>query len=179
MTKYCRGCDQHKPLSDFSANRRASDGKQNKCKVCKRAQVKAWEDTHPGRKLELQQAWREANPNYIGDYQRQWRDENRERARDQWRKAAHIRRAREAEAFIEAVDPLTVYETHQGICGICQLPVDAKEFEIDHIIPIAKGGLHGYSNVQPAHRFCNRSKRDRIPEENALRKLVNPDSTVS
>ena len=32
---------------------------------------------------------------------------------------------------------------------------------IDHIKPIAKGGLHEWNNIQLAHRICNTNKRDR------------------
>lgn len=33
--------------------------------------------------------------------------------------------------------------------------------EIDHIIPLARGGLHEWSNLAPACRDCNRDKSDR------------------
>lgn len=33
---------------------------------------------------------------------------------------------------------------------------------IDHVIPLAKGGLHEWSNVKLAHRRCNYLKRDKI-----------------
>lgn len=36
---------------------------------------------------------------------------------------------------------------------------------IDHIIPLAKGGGHTWSNVQVAHRLCNSNKRDLIGTE--------------
>lgn len=45
-----------------------------------------------------------------------------------------------------------------GVCGICKQPLDTDEIEIDHIIPLAKGGAHTYENVQATHPFCNRRK---------------------
>ena len=33
---------------------------------------------------------------------------------------------------------------------------------IDHVIPIAKGGLHRWDNVKVAHRLCNSKKRDKL-----------------
>lgn len=56
------------------------------------------------------------------------------------------------------------------ICGICGQPVD-REFKyphpmsavIDHIIPIDKGGHPSdLSNLQLAHRWCNRQKSDKL-----------------
>lgn len=49
----------------------------------------------------------------------------------------------------------------KGTCGICDTSLDGK-FEMDHIIPLSKGGLHIGANIQLAHRYCNRSKKDRL-----------------
>lgn len=49
----------------------------------------------------------------------------------------------------------------KGICGICDGDLGDK-FEMDHILPISKGGEHKASNIQLAHRYCNRSKKDRV-----------------
>jgi 5-methylcytosine-specific restriction endonuclease McrA len=33
-----------------------------------------------------------------------------------------------------------------------------REFEVDHVRPIAKGGRHSEDNLQLTHRRCNRKK---------------------
>ena len=49
------------------------------------------------------------------------------------------------------------------LCGICEQPIlDVDEFEIDHILPITKGGTHELENLQPAHAICNRRKGNRM-----------------
>lgn len=62
-----------------------------------------------------------------------------------------------------------IYKTRE-VCGICGLPVDMSlkspdpmSKTIDHIIPVSKGG-HPYdlSNLQLAHRCCNRQKGDKL-----------------
>lgn len=59
----------------------------------------------------------------------------------------------------------------QEICGICGQPVDKSIKDIlnplspviDHIIPISKGGHPSdISNLQLAHRWCNRQKADKL-----------------
>jgi 5-methylcytosine-specific restriction endonuclease McrA len=40
-------------------------------------------------------------------------------------------------------------------------------FEVDHIIPLARGGPDELENKQPSHRDCNRRKSDQIAEEMA------------
>lgn len=60
--------------------------------------------------------------------------------------------------FVERVDRDIVYAMHGGGCGICRQYVPPDEFEIDHRVPLSRGGLHGYVNVQPSHPPCNRRK---------------------
>lgn len=60
----------------------------------------------------------------------------------------------------------------QNVCGICGQEID-KGFKyphplspvIDHIVPISKGGHPSdISNLQLAHRWCNRQKADKLME---------------
>lgn len=48
-----------------------------------------------------------------------------------------------------------VFKIHGKICALCG---SSKHPEIDHIIPIAKGGTNEISNLQVLCRKCNRSK---------------------
>ncbi len=70
------------------------------------------------------------------------------------------RKALKLNQFIEDVDPNVVYTMHGGMCGICKEFIEG-EFHVDHVIPLSKGGVHGYVNVQPAHPACNWSKGNR------------------
>lgn len=65
----------------------------------------------------------------------------------------------------------------QTICGICGKPVDFSYKNphplaptVDHIIPVAKGGHPSdISNLQLAHRCCNREKSDRLTPRAAVK----------
>lgn len=73
----------------------------------------------------------------------------------------------------------TVRDRHRRIiarnkppCAICgddidySLPhLDPGEFTVDHIIPLNKGGTDTLDNKQAAHRKCNRTKSDKLPDE--------------
>ena len=60
----------------------------------------------------------------------------------------------------------------QTVCGICGKPVDFSykyphplSPTVDHIIPVSKGGHPSdLSNLQLAHRCCNRQKSDKLLE---------------
>ena len=159
MEKLCPKC---RCVGEFYRHRGRKDGYQYVCKSCMRGHVKDWEKAHPGRKEEIKHKYDLCTLETKLAYQRQYRMDHPDQVRNLYRKAAHVRNARMKGVFVEAVDPQVVYEMHGGICGICKDFVAYEDFEVDHITPIAKGGLHAYINVQPAHRFCNRSKKDRL-----------------
>lgn len=70
-----------------------------------------------------------------------------------------------------------LYKRDKGICYICGGKCDFKDYtqinghfkagpnypSIDHIIPIARGGMHAWDNVKLAHRHCNSMKSDILP----------------
>ncbi len=57
-----------------------------------------------------------------------------------------------------------IYNWFTRICGICKEPI-TENFEIDHIIPLSRGGLHEVLNLQLAHPHCNRVKHNKLPSE--------------
>ena len=64
-------------------------------------------------------------------------------------------------------------------CGICEGEIDyslrspdPESFEVDHIIPLARGGADTLDNKQAAHRRCNRAKWHRLAEDDAPRTFV-------
>lgn len=64
----------------------------------------------------------------------------------------------------------------QTVCGICGKPVDFSykyphplSPVVDHIIPVAKNGHPSdISNLQLAHRCCNRQKADKLVDQSRL-----------
>lgn len=84
----------------------------------------------------------------------------RERRREQRRLSGYSanRRARERGAFLERVDRSVVFERDAGICYLCDEAVDPEDWDMDHVIPLARGGPHCYVNVAVTHPLCNRRK---------------------
>lgn len=75
---------------------------------------------------------------------------------------AHVRRRR---AIIAEVENTLTQQEWQDIlkkfdykCAYCGTD---EKIEMDHVIPISKGGPHTKNNVVPACRFCNASKGNR------------------
>lgn len=71
---------------------------------------------------------------------------------------------------VENVDPFVVFDRDSWTCQICRIQTpkylrgtnDDRSPQLDHIIPLAKGGMHSYANTQCLCRKCNIMKGDKI-----------------
>jgi hypothetical protein len=90
---------------------------------------------------------------------KQWVADNSERSRVRH----HTRRARkrEAEGKYTAENIARIKKEQRGRCAVCRKRL--KQFQIDHIIPLAKGGTNFSNNIQLLCPGCNRTKRDTDP----------------
>ena len=87
------------------------------------------------------------------------------RIRDQWRNyrrqvknGMSANGGRIPRGFLEAQ-----WNAQAGNCAICGGGLDTN-FEIDHIIPVAKGGSNIATNLQLTHALCNIKKSDSLPQ---------------
>ena len=92
------------------------------------------------------------------------------------RQAKALRKARKrgADTYEAGIDHESVYDKSDGTCALCGGRVadpsvwwdwDGKTWmplapTVDHIMPLARGGSHTWSNVQLAHNRCNVLKSD-------------------
>jgi 5-methylcytosine-specific restriction endonuclease McrA len=77
----------------------------------------------------------------------------------------HRRRARKVAAAgggVTAAQWAGIVLVFGGVCSYCR---QAKKITVDHFVPLIRGGKHDVSNVVPACRSCNASKKDRDPFE--------------
>lgn len=81
------------------------------------------------------------------------------------------RRAMKRAAYVEHVYRRRVFERDAWQCYLCGYEVrrDVDRYhplapELDHVVPLARGGAHSYANVRTAHRRCNQSKGARLVE---------------
>lgn len=92
-----------------------------------------------------------------------------ERARVAKRIAKMQRKALTLGVDAERVDPFKVFARDKWRCRLCGVSTpkskrgthDDNAPELDHIIPISKGGAHTYLNTQCACRRCNNKKSDK------------------
>jgi 5-methylcytosine-specific restriction endonuclease McrA len=129
------------------------------------ARALEWQAAHKEHRQRYTREWRAANRERIVAVRKARKTSHPERVLDIQRKYKSTRRAREASAFIEPVSHAEVYARANGICNICGLRVTTgDEWEVDHEIPLARGGVHSYDNARLAHKSCNRRKHTALPQ---------------
>src|SRR3990167_9332012 len=124
-------------------------------------------------------AWQRANPDKVRQRRadgrpkmRAWRQKNAERLResgDAWRRAnpdkvkayKFISGSRRRAKELRAAGAFTIKQLHARFdyygnrCAYCRSDGD---LNVDHVIPIARGGTNWPSNLRPACAACNSSK---------------------
>lgn len=128
------------------------------------AAQRRYRKNHPQRCRAINQRWNAAHPEYETNRARQrWaNEESRVRQRgysqicDQRRRVA---KRVPGEAALTTPQWREIRARFDGRCAYCF--VEVARPEIDHIIPVSRGGLHVASNVAPACGHCNRSKNGR------------------
>lgn len=67
--------------------------------------------------------------------------------------------------MIEFIDRGAVIERDASTCYLCGHPVEESNIEIDHVVPLARGGEHTYANLRVACQRCNRRKGTKLVAE--------------
>jgi 5-methylcytosine-specific restriction endonuclease McrA len=102
------------------------------------------------------------DPKKHSDYLKQWRKKNPAKAHAYVRAATYKRREASAGQFFTAIEWLALLEWHGGACIYCG---SKTLIEIDHRIPLIRGGSNLIENIAPACRSCNRRKNRRTEDE--------------
>lgn len=86
------------------------------------------------------------------------------------------------DSIVELGTPYTFYHSrlwkkHEGRCFYCRSLVNPDAQQIDHVVPICRGGLNAEWNLVPACRSCNASKGGLVASRwcfgTLLKRLVN------
>lgn len=197
--KTCTRCNVWLPLENFSKKKSSKDGLVSHCKKCERERYLEWYKNKGGQKkvrnyldeyrknnkekcdewnrisrernkvkaLAIGKKWREANKDRMAELKREWRKRNPHKDHEY----NHQRRVRKL-GRISNMDAKSVLDASNGICYWCGKK--AEKIELDHYVPISKGGSNSVDNLVVSCKKCNRSKHDKNPVEfaNSIGKLL-------
>ena len=112
--------------------------------------------------LTRQKEWRKNNREIYLQSNRNWRSNNPKRAKELGKITSNMYRARKANAITQN---FSYKELDQRMsvfgykCSYCGGPFE----QIDHLIPLSKGGRHCLSNLRPCCKKCNNAKFNKSP----------------
>lgn len=189
QSKRCGKCKQLQPLSEYHKQAKSKDGLQDRCKACKREAGRLWRADWRSNNREAHRAevkaFREADPARAKAMRRRNYEKNKDKelatmavnyqnnkelrqqqARERYqanpipaKQAAARRRAKMQDNGIYEVSDKEWAKLELGPCFYCG---STESIEIDHIIPIDRGGAHSIGNLMPLCLIHNRSKHTKL-----------------
>jgi 5-methylcytosine-specific restriction endonuclease McrA len=165
--KICSKCSLEKDLTDYFKQKQNKDGLSGFCKKCHNKTI------NKSKRLKYEKEYwsRPENKNRRKQIVKKSASKNRDHHKEvrkeylktdnglnAQRKSGQVTRCKGKGVYIERVDPLEIYDEQGGICYICFVKFNFKGMEMDHVIPISKGGEHKKSNVKMCCSACNKKK---------------------
>lgn len=192
LIKKCNDCGETFHISNFYPIK--TGGWRPTCKPCNNASAAAWQGANREKCSESTSRWRDRDPEharaldrarYAKDPQKamkrilEYEKRNRKLCSDKmlaWSKTpagrvnaavqTHRRRARLLDAYSPDADArIREIRSSTQQCYICGDWLPPGDVTVDHVIPLARGGRHSATNLNPSCSYCNTSKGARSLEE--------------
>ena len=159
-----RFCDRTCSAAHYHATHRASpEGKAREA-----ARNKARYANEAERRREYARGYYDQNQEYYVEHSRQWRRNNSHRRRDQRDRRAALMADNPGFVPFGSVEWEALKRRHAYRCAYCgERPA---VLEMDHVIPLTRGGRHAIANILPSCPSCNRSKSSSLLIEWRIRR---------
>jgi 5-methylcytosine-specific restriction endonuclease McrA len=166
--------------------------KQTQCDACRNFWAeyqKQWRAKNVDKSKEMTKNWRVNNPEKVKKIKNTWNAQNRDKYKKSikesriknpdlyseiGRNKTRRRRALQKLQGVENYTTQQVLDLHGSLCHLCGVAIDLQApkqcgknnweygLNIDHVIPISKGGSDTLNNVRPAHAICNLRKGAKV-----------------
>lgn len=158
-----------------------------------RERSRRWRAANPEKVKETGRVYREKNRVKLRESNRAYRIKNIEREREyskkrkEYRREYHAKnraryvvhdrnrsaRKREAQGTHTIAETRDLFKRQKGTCYYCQKKLinpftkkgSGEMANLDHVIPLKRGGRNDIGNLVWACEFCNKSKNDKLPHE--------------
>lgn len=127
-----------------------------------------WADPEKSREQVRQQAQRrfQRDRDKVLRDNREWRAANPEKVRQLKYEYKARRRARQLSAggTYTVAEIQQMYNDQGGLCAYCEMPLRLV-YEVDHMMPLSRGGQNDWTNLAVVCPSCNRTKSDKTTEQ--------------
>lgn len=100
---------------------------------------------------------------YFRERAKAWREKNLLQSRLNAKQGRARRKNAKNHMKVTAAEIVDLFKKQRGKCAICHKKITIDNKNVDHIVPLAKGGLHEIKNIQLTCPPCNAYKHDRDP----------------
>ncbi len=142
--KACVKCLEWKPLEKFARHESCAGGRRNTCTTCEGRRARS---NNPAACLRSVKQYQATHPEAVRLH------------RQVGHRSRYGRVKRGPGVSVAAYR--AILAAYGGCCAYCGEPATT----MDHVTPLAQGGLHEPGNVVPACRPCNSRKQNRTPEQ--------------
>lgn len=179
VTKCCSVCRNTFPANStyFHRDRTKRDGLKPACKYCIGVKSAAYYATHYQEIYKRVDTWKKQNPKRVRASQRKYRSTHadqisqrskvyRESRPDLRRATKHRRRAlmANAEGSHTPKDIRRLYIEQKGLCAYCSKRLRG-QYDVEHVLPLSRGGSNYPSNLALVCDPCNTSKGNKTLRE--------------
>ena len=123
-------------------------------------------ETHREQIAAYQAAWRASHREEQRSYDSSYAASHRTARREISRKANAKRRGAaicDHRACLTIGPAQLAWMTNEHVCWMCGSPVwEGHNLNMDHVVPVARGGIHCADNLRPACASCNRRKNAKL-----------------
>jgi len=172
-SKTCRICGESHDLSFYYKDRANKDGHRNECKNCSKKKGRKYYLANRERcKAETKRRYRENREAAI-EYAKQWRQKNPDKCREYHKRYAEKYAEKEKVRASNKQAKRNALKKKNGVFKVrykdlakiyampCTYCGQRGNIHADHVVPIARGGVHGVGNLQPLCESCNTSKANK------------------
>lgn len=174
-TKHCPKCARDLYLDQFSKDKSKKDLHRNYCKECEKKRVANYNREHREERIAYGREWYYFDLEQSRRREREYSQSNLDKVRENRRNAQRRYRNNHPEAVrargIMSRKKKTghpeiqaMYQSQQGKCHYCDVMLGG-HYEIDHVIPLLRGGTNTLENIVLCCPTCNRSKGTKISHE--------------
>jgi 5-methylcytosine-specific restriction endonuclease McrA len=192
LASICKECAKAKARQWVADNRERNRESCAEYYASHKQEAREYQKRNAEHLREIKRAWNEAHPEKVRRYWKESIARHPERKRQQKsasqkrnREAARVRGRRYAKRHPEKIrigclnrwamfkaaegqftkqDIDEIYETQQGRCAYCGITLHGV-YEIDHVIPLSRGGSNWPDNLMITCPSCNSSKNNYLLDE--------------
>jgi 5-methylcytosine-specific restriction endonuclease McrA len=151
----------------IAASRQREKAKPYKPRDKKKAAISAKRDyeKHKEARRARMREYYEANRQKLIERSAKWHQDNREQSRETFRLCRARRRAREMGSPDQhtKADLADILRLQAHRCAYCRANLREVRKQVDHIVPLSRGGSNGRANLQYLCEPCNQKKNAQDP----------------